>query len=60
METLWVGLTGGGEEGRKAITDNLRPTMDALVEETSSKNKEARRAVPDPRRAERYPCRIEQ
>ena len=37
METLWVGLTGGGEEGRKAITDNLRPTMDALVEETSSK-----------------------
>eukprot|EP00537_Pseudo-nitzschia_pungens_P002169 CAMPEP_0172363244 /NCGR_PEP_ID=MMETSP1060-20121228/6658_1 /TAXON_ID=37318 /ORGANISM="Pseudo-nitzschia pungens, Strain cf. cingulata" /LENGTH=2421 /DNA_ID=CAMNT_0013085947 /DNA_START=205 /DNA_END=7470 /DNA_ORIENTATION=- len=37
METLWVGLTGGGEEGRKAITENLRPTMDALVEETSSK-----------------------
>jgi len=37
METLWIGLTGGGEEGRKAISDNLRPTMDALVEETSSK-----------------------
>jgi hypothetical protein len=37
METLWVGLTGGGEEGRKAISDNLRPTMDALVEETASK-----------------------
>ena len=37
MKTLWVGLTGGGEEGRKAISDNFRPTMDTLVEDTSSK-----------------------
>lgn len=37
METLWVGLTGGGEEGRVAISRFLRPTIDALVEETSSK-----------------------
>ena len=37
METLWVGLTGGGEDGRKAISDHFRPTMDVLVEETSSK-----------------------
>ena len=42
METLWIGLTGGGEEGRKAISDNLRPTIDALVEETSSKSWRAR------------------
>ncbi|VEU39441.1 unnamed protein product [Pseudo-nitzschia multistriata] len=42
METLWVGLTGGGEEGRRAITENLRPTMDKLVEETSSKYWRAR------------------
>jgi len=42
METLWIGLTGGGEEGREAISDNLRPTMDALVEETSSKYWRAR------------------
>lgn len=37
METLWVGLTGGGEEGRSAITEHLRPTMDTLIEDTSSK-----------------------
>ena len=42
METLWTGLTGGGEEGRKAISSYLRPTMDALVEETSSKHWRAR------------------
>jgi proteasome component ECM29 len=37
METLWVALTGGGEEGRAAITANFCSAMDALVEETSSK-----------------------
>jgi proteasome component ECM29 len=37
METLWVGLTGGGEEGRMAITEHLRPTMDTLIDDTSSK-----------------------
>ncbi|KAG7360904.1 proteasome stabiliser [Nitzschia inconspicua] len=37
MEILWAGLTGGGEEGRLAISRFLRPTIDALVEETASK-----------------------
>lgn len=42
METLWVGLTGGGEGGRSAITDHLRPTMDTLIDDTSNKNWRAR------------------
>lgn len=37
METLWDGLTGGGEEGRSAITTHFRATMDTLVDDTSSK-----------------------
>lgn len=37
MSTLWLGVTGGGAESRKAITENLLPTIDILMEEASSK-----------------------
>ena len=37
MSSLWTGLTGGGAEARQAVSLHLIPTIDALVEETSSK-----------------------
>jgi len=37
MLSLWIGLTGGGAEGRLAITQNLMPTIDTLIEEASHK-----------------------
>lgn len=37
MNTLWVGVTGGGAESRSAITENLLPTIDILMEDASNK-----------------------
>jgi proteasome component ECM29 len=37
IETLWIGLTGGGAEARKVVTDSLLPTMDILIQDASSK-----------------------
>ena len=37
MNTLWIGLTGGGAESRSAITENLLPTVDILIEDASNK-----------------------
>lgn len=37
MNTLWVGMTGGGAESRRAITEHLLPTIDVLIEDTSNK-----------------------
>jgi proteasome component ECM29 len=37
MTSLWNGLTGGGAEGRQAITKHFIPTIDTLIEEASSK-----------------------
>ncbi len=37
MNTLWLGVTGGGAESRSAITENLLPTIDILMEDASSK-----------------------
>jgi proteasome component ECM29 len=37
MSALWIGLTGGGAEGRAAITQHLLATIDSLIEEASSK-----------------------
>lgn len=37
MNTLWVGLTGGGSEGRDIITQHLIPTLDSLIKDASSK-----------------------
>ena len=36
IEALWVGLGGGGVEARQAITDNLLPTVDTLIEDASN------------------------
>ena len=37
MGTLWLSLSGGGAEARSAITENLRPTIDLLIEDASEK-----------------------
>lgn len=37
MKSLWVGLTGGGSESRSAVTQHLLPTLDALIDECTSK-----------------------
>lgn len=37
MSALWTGLTGGGAEGRLAISQHLLTTVDILVEEASSR-----------------------
>jgi len=37
MNTLWIGVTGGGAESRSAITENLLPTIDILMEDASNK-----------------------
>ena len=37
MNTLWIGVTGGGAESRSAITENLLPTIDILIEDASNK-----------------------
>lgn len=37
METLWVGLTGGGAEARHAITEHLLPTIDVLIDDGKNK-----------------------
>lgn len=37
MNALWVGVTGGGAESRSAITANLLPTIDILIEDASNK-----------------------
>lgn len=37
MSTLWLGVTGGGAESRKAITENLLPTIDILMEDAANK-----------------------
>jgi proteasome component ECM29 len=37
MTSLWNGLTGGGPEGRQVITNHFIPTIDTLIEESSSK-----------------------
>ena len=37
METLWIGLTGGGAQAREAITLHLLPTIDTLVEDAANK-----------------------
>lgn len=37
MAILWTGITGGGAEGRLAITQHLTSTIDSLLVDTSSK-----------------------
>ena len=37
MEVLWLGLTGGGAEARQAITGNLLPTIDSLINDAQNK-----------------------
>lgn len=37
MEVLWLGLTGGGAEARQAITNNLLPTIDSLINDAQNK-----------------------
>jgi proteasome component ECM29 len=37
MSALWIGITGGGAEGRQAISTHLMSTIDILLEDTSSK-----------------------
>jgi len=37
MDTLWVGLTGGGAESRQAITQHLLSTIDDLIVDASNK-----------------------
>ena len=37
METLWLGLTGGGAEARQAITHHLLPTVDSLIDDAANK-----------------------
>jgi len=37
MSALWNGLTGGGAEGRSAISQHLLPTIDTLIEDATSK-----------------------
>lgn len=37
MASLWVGLTGGGSESRAVITQHLLPTVDTLIEDSTSK-----------------------
>jgi len=37
METLWLSLTGGGAEARKAITENLLSTIDTLIDDAGKK-----------------------
>ena len=37
MLSLWRGLTGGGADGRQAISQHLTTTVDALLGECSSK-----------------------
>lgn len=37
MASLWRGLTGGGADGRQAISQHLVTTVDALLSECSSK-----------------------
>lgn len=37
MVSLWTGLTGGGAEGRLAISQNLLPTMDTLIDDGFSR-----------------------
>jgi proteasome component ECM29 len=37
MSALWTGLTGGGAEGRLAISQHLLSTIDTLVEDAASK-----------------------
>jgi proteasome component ECM29 len=37
MKSLWNGLTGGGAEGRLAISQHLLSTVDILIDEASSK-----------------------
>jgi proteasome component ECM29 len=37
MSALWIGITGGGAEGRQAISTHLMSTVDILLDDTSSK-----------------------
>jgi proteasome component ECM29 len=37
MISLWKGLTGGGADGRQAISQYLTTTFDSLIQECSSK-----------------------
>lgn len=37
MTSLWQGLTGGGADGRQAISQHLITSVDALLEDCSSK-----------------------
>ena len=37
MNNLWLALTGGGAESRAIVTQNLLPTIDALIQEAGSK-----------------------
>lgn len=37
METLWLGLTGGGAEARQIISQHLLPTVDALIDDATNK-----------------------
>jgi proteasome component ECM29 len=37
MTSLWRGLTGGGAEGRRAISLHLTSTIDSLLRDCSSK-----------------------
>lgn len=37
MQNLWNGLTGGGADARKAISEHLLPIIDSLIKDTSHK-----------------------
>jgi proteasome component ECM29 len=37
MNSLWLALTGGGEESRALVTQHLLPTIDVLIQDAGSK-----------------------